>query len=181
MHCQLSFLGYIKTKTWSWSAKSIEPQVRSDCTDVQACLALYWWQRLIIFGVGRIRVNFSKSNKRPWAHLQLSFKMFLLIWVFQIFIWQLDDNYCNLKYHSIINSIPKHIKEKTEYTKNWTKAKSFNKTLYNRQLNSEERLELNKSKNGRIVSKYQSSLAAYIFFAFKTTININVKLRKFQY
>ena len=29
----------------------------SDCTDVQAGQALYWWQRLITFGVGRIRVN----------------------------------------------------------------------------------------------------------------------------
>ena len=25
--------------------------------DVQAVLALYWWQRLIIFDIGRIRVN----------------------------------------------------------------------------------------------------------------------------
>ena len=29
----------------------------SDCTDVQAGLALYWWQRLITFDVGRIRVK----------------------------------------------------------------------------------------------------------------------------
>ena len=29
----------------------------SDCTDVQAGLALHWWQRLLTFGVGRIRVN----------------------------------------------------------------------------------------------------------------------------
>ena len=29
----------------------------SNCTDVQAGLALYWWQKLITFGVGRIRVN----------------------------------------------------------------------------------------------------------------------------
>ena len=29
----------------------------SDCMDVQADLALYWWQRPIIFSVGRIRVN----------------------------------------------------------------------------------------------------------------------------
>ena len=29
----------------------------SDCADVQAGLALYWWQMLIIFGVGRIRVK----------------------------------------------------------------------------------------------------------------------------
>ena len=28
-----------------------------DCTDVQAGLAIYWWQRLIIFVVVRIRVN----------------------------------------------------------------------------------------------------------------------------
>ena len=29
----------------------------SDCTDVHAGLALYWWQKLIIFGVGRIKVK----------------------------------------------------------------------------------------------------------------------------
>ena len=29
----------------------------SECTDVLAGLALYWWQRLITFGYGRIRVN----------------------------------------------------------------------------------------------------------------------------
>ena len=29
----------------------------SDCTEVQAGLALYWWQRLLTFCVGRIRVN----------------------------------------------------------------------------------------------------------------------------
>ena len=34
-------------KSLSWSAN----------TDVQAGLALYWWQRLITFGSGRIRVN----------------------------------------------------------------------------------------------------------------------------
>ena len=39
--------------------KMVSQQYRawSDCTAVQAGLALYWWQRLIIFGVGRIRVN----------------------------------------------------------------------------------------------------------------------------
>ena len=32
--------------------------VWSDCTDVQADgLALYWWKRLLTFGVGRIRVK----------------------------------------------------------------------------------------------------------------------------
>ena len=36
-----------RLKTWSWS----------ECTDVQAGLALYCWQRLITFGSGRIRVN----------------------------------------------------------------------------------------------------------------------------
>ena len=36
----------IKMKTWSWSANSIELR-----------LALYWWQRLITFCVGRITVK----------------------------------------------------------------------------------------------------------------------------
>ena len=39
--------------------KMVSQQYRawSDCMDVKASLALYWWQRLITFGVGRIRVN----------------------------------------------------------------------------------------------------------------------------
>ena len=39
--------------------KLVSQQYRAwlDCTDVQAGLALYWWQSLITFGVGRIRVN----------------------------------------------------------------------------------------------------------------------------
>ena len=35
----------------------------SDSTDVQSGLALYWWQRLITFGVGRIRVKSHCHNK----------------------------------------------------------------------------------------------------------------------
>ena len=31
--------------------------------DVQACLALYWWQWLFTFGVGRIRVNLHPGRK----------------------------------------------------------------------------------------------------------------------
>ena len=30
---------------------------RSDCMDVQASLALYWWQRLITFASSRIKVK----------------------------------------------------------------------------------------------------------------------------
>ena len=36
-------------------------RARSDCTDVQVGLALYWWQSLITFGVGKIRVNLTQS------------------------------------------------------------------------------------------------------------------------
>ena len=32
-------------------------QARSDCTEVQASLALHWWQNLITFGLGRIRIK----------------------------------------------------------------------------------------------------------------------------
>ena len=41
--------------------KMVSQQYRawSDCTDVQVGLALYWWQRLLIIGVGRIRVKIS--------------------------------------------------------------------------------------------------------------------------
>ena len=38
-------------------------RVWSDCTYAQAGLALYWWQMLITFGSGRIRVN-----KEPSSH-----------------------------------------------------------------------------------------------------------------
>ena len=34
----------------------------SDCTVVQAGQALYWWQRLITFGVGRKRINPYPAN-----------------------------------------------------------------------------------------------------------------------
>ena len=34
----------------------------SDCTDVQPGLALYWWQKLIIFGVGKIRIKIFKRK-----------------------------------------------------------------------------------------------------------------------
>ena len=39
--------------------KLVSQQYRawSDCTEVQAGLALYWWQRLIASGSSRIRVN----------------------------------------------------------------------------------------------------------------------------
>ena len=39
--------------------KLVSQQYRawSDCTEEQASLALYWWQSLITFGVGRIKVN----------------------------------------------------------------------------------------------------------------------------
>ena len=39
--------------------KLVDQQYRawSECTDVQASQALYWWQRLIAFGSDRTRVN----------------------------------------------------------------------------------------------------------------------------
>ena len=47
-------------RTWSQQYSYIV-KAWSDCKDVQAGLALYWWQRLISFGVGRVRVNFIHS------------------------------------------------------------------------------------------------------------------------
>ena len=41
----------------TWKLVSQQYRAWSDCTDVQAGLALYWWQRLITFGFNRIRVN----------------------------------------------------------------------------------------------------------------------------
>ena len=59
----------IKMKTW----KLVTQQHRawSDCMDVQADMALYWCQRLITFGVGRIRVKWiyprpRVSNLKEW-------------------------------------------------------------------------------------------------------------------
>ena len=53
-NCPLSFMGYQDE-----NLKLVSQQYRawSDCTDVQAGLAQYWWQRLITFSVGRIRVK----------------------------------------------------------------------------------------------------------------------------
>ena len=34
---------------------------QSDYTNMLAGLALYWWQRLITFGFGRIRVNYTRK------------------------------------------------------------------------------------------------------------------------
>ena len=34
----------------------------SDCMDVQAGMALYWWQMLITFGSSRIRVKYRKAK-----------------------------------------------------------------------------------------------------------------------
>ena len=45
----------IKIKTWSWSANRSYDRAWSD---VQAGLAIYWWQRLITFDSGWIRVNY---------------------------------------------------------------------------------------------------------------------------
>ena len=54
-NCPLSFLGKSRWKPESWSANNIGAW--SDCRDVKAGLALYWWQRLITFGFSRKRVN----------------------------------------------------------------------------------------------------------------------------
>ena len=44
--------------------------------DVQAGLALYWWERLVTFGVGRISVNNSVSFKFP-HHILLNYDVLL--------------------------------------------------------------------------------------------------------
>ena len=58
-HSPLSFWGY---QDENFQLVSQQYRAWSDCTDVQSGLALYWWQRLITFGVSRIRVNFPVSN-----------------------------------------------------------------------------------------------------------------------
>ena len=55
---KLSIISFrdIKMRTWSLPANRIEPGL-SDCTDIQAGLVLYWWQRLITFDSSRIRLK----------------------------------------------------------------------------------------------------------------------------
>ena len=49
----------------------------SYCTGVHAGLALYWWQKLITFGVGRIRVkNYSVKHQR-WSEYKNSIFCFI--------------------------------------------------------------------------------------------------------
>ena len=52
----------IKNRTW----KMVSQQYRawSNCTDVQAGLALYWWQRLITFGSSKRRVKWTCQASR---------------------------------------------------------------------------------------------------------------------
>ena len=51
-------------KFWSWSANSIEHGQTAHCTDMQAGLAPYWWQRLITFSFGLIREHLSPAQVR---------------------------------------------------------------------------------------------------------------------
>ena len=52
--------------------KLVSQQYRawSDWTDVQAGLALYWWQGPLTFGVGRIRVKVSASQPKGYFKQQ---------------------------------------------------------------------------------------------------------------
>ena len=77
---QLSIIIFtdMKMSSWCWSANSIEPGM-----DVQADLALYWWQRLITFCSNRIRVNvltwvdlMNIKNDPKWSSI--------LLWIFNI-------------------------------------------------------------------------------------------------
>ena len=69
---------YIKMKTWRWSSNS---RAGPDCTDVQAGLALYWWQRLITFGVSRIRVNWWKKDRGSYSfYLEKIWTLVELFW-----------------------------------------------------------------------------------------------------
>ena len=56
----------------------------SDCTDVQANLALYWWQRLISFGVGRIRVKTYPISNFFYIHHNFSFDNIFTKYVFEL-------------------------------------------------------------------------------------------------
>ena len=57
------FLGYQDEKLVSHQYRAW-----SDCMDVQAGLALCWWQRLITFDCSRIRVNIQESDEVYLVH-----------------------------------------------------------------------------------------------------------------
>ena len=71
-HLQFLALSIIILGISWWKLEVGQPKYRawSDCTEVQAGLALYWWQRLITFGVGRIRVNLF-----TWLHPSKSYNV----------------------------------------------------------------------------------------------------------
>ena len=78
--------------------KLVSQQYRAwwDCTDVQAGLALYCWQRLITFGSGRISVN--KVN--------VSYKNFLsILWAFFLLFFEVitePTSYYTIWYKSVV-------------------------------------------------------------------------------
>ena len=49
----------------------------SDCTDVQAGLALHWWQRLITCHSSRIRVKKGKSYKEEKVYISKYLSIFI--------------------------------------------------------------------------------------------------------
>ena len=57
---ELSIIIFRHIKIENLMLVSQQKRAWSDCTDVQAGLTVYWWQRLITFGFGRIRVNYQK-------------------------------------------------------------------------------------------------------------------------
>ena len=57
---QLSIIIFRDIKMRTWKLVYQQYKAWSDCQDVQAGLALCWWQRLIIFGSIRIRYQQSK-------------------------------------------------------------------------------------------------------------------------
>ena len=62
----------IKIRTWSWVSQQY--RAWSDCMNVQACLALYWWQRLISLGSSRIRFNIIFSPEWKTCIIEITMK-----------------------------------------------------------------------------------------------------------
>ena len=90
----------------------------SDCTNVQACLALYWWQRLITFASSNIRASkpdlFYKQLDIPFYKILffLAVSSVLFVWDFQTistlswwnnnttwFLSQLRESYYHLRFN----------------------------------------------------------------------------------
>ena len=84
----LSIIIFRDSRMRTWSSCIQQYRAWSNCMDVQACLyILYWWQRLLTFCSGRIRIK-SDINllphevchySRPWIMQEFAAKLKVII------------------------------------------------------------------------------------------------------